>query len=110
MSQLTRDAANNGIQYTALSYVNNSRTTERIARELERMGREYLFEFNDSTTLRNMQETLNAYLIGWVQNRTLSMAECFVRKNAYNDNAVDISMNIKFNGTIEIISIDIVID
>lgn len=103
MCQLTRSAFQ-----TALSYVNNSMVTNRIARELRDLGREYLFEFNDSTTLNNLSNVLNKYLTGWIQNRTLNTASVEVTK--ISDNAVNIALNMRFTGTIEIISLDITVE
>lgn len=103
MCQLTRSAFQ-----TALSYVNNSMVTNRIARELRDLGREYLFEFNDSTTLNNLSNVLNKYLTSWIQNRTLSSAGVEVTK--ISDNTVNIALNIRFTGTIEIISLDITVE
>jgi hypothetical protein len=40
----------------------------------------------------------------------LSYALVEVSRNPYNDEAVDIRLNIKFNRTIELISVDITID
>lgn len=109
MSQRTHDGSTEH-EYTALSFLNNSRVLEKMKRELERLGREYLFEFNDSITLTNMSKVLNKYVGQWVANRTLSYGEVEVAKNPYSDEAVDVRLNIRFNGTIEVISVDITIE
>ena len=49
MSQLTGEPEN-----TALRFINNVRVANKMVRDLENLGREYLFEFNDATTLSNM--------------------------------------------------------
>jgi hypothetical protein len=105
MSQLTQESRD-----TALKFLNNARSTIKITRELENIGREYLFDFNDSTTLSNMRNALNRYLNEWIQNRTLSLGTVEVVKNEFSDERVDVTMNIRFTGTIEIISIDITIE
>jgi hypothetical protein len=105
MSQLTQESRD-----TALKFLNNARATLKISRELETIGREYLFDFNDSTTLANMRNALNRYLNNWIQNRTLSLGIVEVAKNEFSDERVDVTMNIRFTGTIEIISIDITIE
>jgi hypothetical protein len=95
---------------TALRFLNNVRVINRMVRELETLGREYLFEFNDSATILNMRNVLNRYVTEWIQNRTLSLAVVDVQKNAQSEERVDVTMTIRFTGTIEIISIDITIE
>lgn len=109
MSQRTHDGSTDE-DYTALSFINNSRVLERIKKDLRALGREYLFEFNDATTLANMSAVLNRYLSTWISNRTLTYAEAFVTKNPNSDEAVDVELVVKFNGTIEVITIDITIE
>ena len=105
MSQLTGEVEN-----TALRFINNVRVVNKMVRDLENLGREYLFEFNDATTLNNMRAALNRYVTEWIQNRTLNFAEVTVTPNAQIDERVDVTLTIKFTGTIEIISIDITIE
>jgi hypothetical protein len=105
MSQSTRSEED-----TALRFVNNVRVVNRMARELENLGRNYLFEFNDATTLKNMSNALNRYVGEWIQNRTLSYGLVTVQKNEFSDEKVDVILNIRFTGTIEIISIAITIE
>jgi hypothetical protein len=108
MSQSTRLLGPD--QDTALRFLNNTRVVNRMVRELENLGREYLFEFNDATTLKNMSSALNRYVGEWIQNRTLSYGLVTVDKNPFSDEKVDVNLNIKFTGTIEIISIAITIE
>jgi len=105
MSQSTRAPID-----TALRFVNNVRVANKMARELENLGRNYLFEFNDSITLKNMSNVLNRYVGEWIQNRTLSYGLVTVDKNEFSDEKVDVTLNIRFTGTIEIISIAITIE
>jgi hypothetical protein len=105
MSQRTRED-----DETALRFLNNVRVVNRMVRDLENLGRDYLFEFNDSATLTNLRNALNRYVNEWIQNRTLSLGTVDVQKNATSDERVDVTLNIRFTGTIEIISIDIVIE
>ena len=109
MSQRTHDGSTED-DYTALSFINNSRVLERIKKELKVLGRDYLFEFNDAATLANMSSVLNKYLTNWISNRTLSYAEAIVRRNQYNEEAVDVALVVRFNGTIEVITVDITIE
>lgn len=95
---------------TSLEYINNVRVLNRIVRELEDKGRKYLHEFNDSITLKSMRDNLTAYLNNWINNRTLAYGSIDVNSNAYNDNQVDISLKIRFNGVVEIIMVDITIE
>lgn len=105
MSQLTKETAD-----TSLKFVNNVRALNRMVRDIEELGREYLFEFNDAATLSNMSTALNRYLTEWIQNRTLSYGEVLVESDQFSAERVNVKMNIKFTGTIEIISVDIVIE
>jgi hypothetical protein len=105
MSQSTKEPLN-----TALKFLNNVRVANRMVRDLENLGREYLFEFNDTATLNNMRNALNRYVSEWIQNRTLSFATVDVQKDEISDERVNVGLNIRFTGTIEIISIDIVIE
>lgn len=109
MSQRTFDGSEE-TEYTALSFLNNSRALAKMVKELEKVGREYLFEFNDATTLANMRAALNRYMSNWVSNRTLNFAEVDVAASEYSDEAVDVTLNVRFTGTIEVISIDIIIE
>lgn len=105
MSQLTNEA-----EETALRFINNARVTTRMAREIENLGRDYLFEFNDAATLNNLRNALNRYINNWIQNRTLSFGSVDVAKDPNSDERVNVTMNIRFTGTIEIISVDITIE
>jgi hypothetical protein len=104
MSQLTKNE-----EYTALSYINNSRVINRIQRDVESIGRRYLHEFNDGPTLTLLKGRLEKYLGEWVQNRTLNFALVSVEADPLYDNVVNVGLEVKFTGTIEIISVDIVI-
>lgn len=105
MSQRTSSKLN-----TALSHINCARVTCRMVHEINALARDYLFEFNDATTLQNMRSVLNKYVTNWIANRTLSYGEVDVAKNALSDEAVDVTLNIKFTGTIEVISIKLIIE
>jgi len=109
MSQRTHDGSTSD-SYTALSFLNNERALEKMKKDIEVLGRDYLFEFNDSTTLAQMSKVLNKYVTEWISNRTLSGGSVSVAKNVNNEEAVDITMNIQFTGTIEVISVDITIE
>jgi hypothetical protein len=110
MSQLTRDEASSEGYRTALAFVNNARTTLKMVKELEILGRQYLFEFNDSATLKNMSNALNRYVNEWIQKRALSEGNVIVEKNPFSDEKVDVTLTIKFTGIIEIVSINLVIE
>lgn len=105
MAQLTGENEN-----TALQYINNVRVTNRMVRELEELGRTYLFEFNDSTTLTNMRNALVRYIEQWIQNRSLEFGNVTVEKDQFLENAVNVNLVIKFAGIIDVISIDITIE
>lgn len=109
MNQRTSETIDSD-SFTALAFINNSRVVCRMVHEIERLGRDYLFEFNDSTTLSNMRSVLNKYVSNWIANRTLSYGSVEVAQSAASEEAVDVTLNIKFTGTIEVISVDIVIE
>lgn len=109
MNQRTHDNSSEE-SYTALSFLNNIRVLEKMKKDLERLGRSYLFEFNDSITLANLSAILNKYVTNWIANRTLASGVVTVAKNPWSDEAVDVTLTIKFNGTIEVISVDITIE
>ena len=109
MSQRTHDGSTE-VSYTALSFLNNSRCLEKMKKELERLGRDYLFEFNDAVTLGRLSNILNKYMGNWVSNRTLSFANVDVQPDEYSSEKVNILLSIRFTGTIEVISVDIVIE
>jgi hypothetical protein len=81
-----------------------------MKKELEKLGREYLFEFNDSVTLSQLSNTLNKYMSNWVANRTLNYAVVDVRQDEYSREKVVIFLDVRFNNTIEIISVNITIE
>jgi hypothetical protein len=93
---------------TALQYVNNSRVLKRMSREIEDIARGYLHEFNDAETLSNIQKVINRYIADWVANRTLKYGTAEVSSSA--DNELDISLSVKFTGTIELINVLIVVE
>ena len=107
MSQRTREKREDN---TALQFLNNSITTNRMVKELSKLARVYLFEYNDAVTLSNLRNVLNKYISEFVANRTLSYAMVDVQKNPYSEEAIDVTLNIKFTGTIEVISVALTIE
>jgi hypothetical protein len=107
MSQRTRERRADN---TALQFLNNSLTTNRMVKELSKLARVYLFEYNDAVTLSNLRNVLNKYIANFVENRTLSYAVVDVQKNPYSEEAIDVTLNIKFTGTIEVISVALTIE
>lgn len=97
-------------QYTALSFINNARVLQKMKKDIERIGRQYLFEFNDSVTLGQLSTVLNRYVTEWISNRTLASGVVTVEASPYSDEAVLVTLSIKFNGTIEVITVDITIE
>jgi hypothetical protein len=83
---------------------------ERMKKDLERIGRTYLHEFNDAVTIANMTTALNKYVNNWISNRTLSLGIVEVVQNEVSENALDINLNIRFTNTIEVINVSIVIE
>jgi hypothetical protein len=107
MSQRTLESADKN---TALQFANNALMTNKIVKELGTLAREYLFEYNDAITLANIRKTLNVYISNYVAARVLQYAVIDVQKNPFSEEAIDISINIKYTGTIEVISIDLTIE
>ena len=109
MSQLT-----NTSQDTALKFINNSRALLKMKKELTLIARRYLHEFNDRITKTNIYNALNSYLANWIQNRTLSFGSIglydYTQNEALTNEELLITLDIKFTGTIEIISFDITVE
>lgn len=94
---------------TALQYLNNSRVVNKIVTEIETLGRDYLFEYNDTTTLNNLKNAITKYMNNWVLSRTLS--KCIVSvEPGEDDKTVAVRLDIAFTGIIEVISIEINIE
>jgi hypothetical protein len=85
-------------------------TTNIIVKELERLGREYLFEYNDAITLANLRKSLNSYVQDYIVNNTLSYASVNVEKDPTSPETLNIQLNVKFVGTIEVIKIDLTVE
>ena len=109
MSQLT-----NTSQDTALKFINNSRALLKMRKELTLIARRYLHEFNDRITKTNLYNSLNSYLANWIQNRTLSFGSIGLYDYTQNETLTNeellITLDIKFTGTIEIISFEITVE
>lgn len=94
---------------TALQYLNNSRVVNKIVTDIETLGRDYLFEYNDTTTLNNLKNAITKYMNNWVLSRTLS--KCIVSvEPGEDDKTVAVRLDIAFTGIIEVISIEINIE
>lgn len=109
MDQLTKADGD-----TALKFINNSRALLKIKKELKKIARGYLHEFNDRITKNNLLNALNTSLANWVNNRTLSYGAISLQDYTENDTLSNeellIQLDIKFTGTIEVISIDITVE
>ena len=105
-NQRTRERAADN---TALQFINNSLTTNRLVKDVERLCRQYLFEYNDSITISNLTKQVNKYLETYVEKRALAYAVVEISKSPYSEEQLDVTINIKYNGTVEVISIDLTI-
>jgi hypothetical protein len=105
-NQRTRERAADN---TALQFINNSLTTNRLVKDVERLCRQYLFEYNDSITIGNLTKQVNKYLETYVEKRALAYAVVEISKSPYSEEQLDVKLNIKYNGTVEVISIDLTI-
>jgi len=109
MSQRTADGSTQD-NYTALSFINNSRCLLKMEKDIEIMARQYLHEYNDAVTISNLSKLLNNYVSGWVSNRTLSLGYVDVSESDLSENELVITLNVKFTSTIEVITVNINID
>ena len=105
-NQRTREIAADN---TALQFINNSLTTNRLVKDVEKLCRQYLFEYNDSITIGNLTKQVNKYLETYVEKRALTYAFVEISKNQYSEEQLDVRLNIKYTGTVEVISIDLTI-
>ena len=105
MSQSTSQKENN-----ALRFLNASRSLNKISRDVESIGRNYLHEMTTVTSLNNLHDAISNYLNAWVQNRSLKKCLVNVYADEFDDTLVHIILDIQFSGTIEIISVEINID
>jgi hypothetical protein len=99
---------------TALKFINNSRALLKMKKELRKIARNYLHEFNDRITKNNLLNALNTSLANWINNRTLSYGSISLQDYTENDTLSNeellIQLDVKFTGTIEVISIDITVE
>lgn len=109
MTQLTGT-----VDDTELMYINKMRALLKMKRQIRLIGRQYLHEFNDRLTKNNLSLALNTYLSDWIQNRTLSYGNITLTDSTENqtltDEEIEIGLDIKFTGTIEIISVNITVE
>jgi hypothetical protein len=98
---------------TALKFTNNSRALLKMKKQLTLIARNYLHEFNDRLTKTNLLNALNTYLSNWIQNRTLSYGSVTLTDSTedqtLSDEEIEIGLTVKFTGTIEVISIGIIV-
>lgn len=95
---------------TALKYWNNVRCVIKMANEVESIGRWYLHQDTTDSTLRNLQNAIEKYMNDWVLGRALNKSIVEVYADENDDTLVHVILNIRFNGTIEIISVEINLD
>jgi hypothetical protein len=109
MSDLTATSAN-----TALANIHNSRSLLKMKKDLTLTAREYLFEFNDTITKQNLTNALNSYISSWIQNRTLQEGYVTVydstTDSSLSDKQIGIGLTVKFTDTIEVITVNIVVE
>jgi hypothetical protein len=96
-----------GVTGTALDFINNARVVCKMRQDLREIGRNYLHELNDAETLSQMKAEMNKYVNQWVLNRALSAGEVTVARSQLTEEEIDVTLSIKFTGTIEFISIGI---
>ena len=95
---------------TALKYWNNVRCVIKMANEVESIGRWYIHEDTTDSTLRNLSNAIEKYMNDWVLSRALNKSIVEVYADENDDTLVHVILNIRFNGTIEIISVEINLD
>lgn len=108
MTQLTGTTDN-----TALIHTSKVRALLKMKKNLTRIARQYLHEFNDSITKNNLLQALNAEMSNWIQNRTLSYAQIelydYTENSSLTNEELQVSLNITFTGTVELIPFDITV-
>lgn len=109
MCNLTGETENN-----ALVNINNVRALLKMKKDLVLLGRQYLFEFNDTTTKQNLSNVLNSYLATWIQNRTLSDGNVTIYDSndisTLSSKQIEILLDVTFTDTIEVITVKIVVE
>ena len=95
---------------TALKYWNNVRCVIKMANEVESIGRWYIHEDTTDATLRNLSNAIEKYMNDWVLSRALNKSIVEVYADENDDTLVHVILNVRFNGTIEIISVEINLD
>lgn len=100
------------IQNSALSDINNVRVLMRIRRDVERIGLDYRFEFNDAETHESLSYALNQYLQKWVANRACTYVKATVYASDYDkqQRIVRVKIELQFNGVIERVFTDITVN
>lgn len=105
MQQYTLETEN-----TALQWWNNVRCVNKMSNDIEEIGRMYLFEDTTDSTLRNLQNAIEKYMTNWVLGKALKKCIVDVYADDNDDTLVHVALQIQFNGTIEIISVEINLD
>ena len=97
---------------SALSDIPHVRVLLRIRREVEALAEDYLFQFNDAQEWSDLQTQVNGYMQGWVDNRSLTSFNALVYASAYDisQRLVRIELRVVFNGYIERVAVDIVVN
>ena len=99
---------------TELKFISKSRALLKMKRQLTKIARMYLHEFNDRITKNNLQNKLDNCMSDWIQNRTLSYASVGIQDYTDNDTLTNeellLTLDIKFNGTVEIISTEFTVE
>jgi hypothetical protein len=97
---------------SALSNLNNVRALLRIQREVEELMRDYIFEWNDDTTISEAQLSLNSYLAQWTTNRACTSISGLVYSSDYDklEKLLRVKIEMVFNSIIERVAIDLVVN
>lgn len=97
---------------SALSKIANVRALLRMRRDVEAMMDEYRDEMQDAVTYNAMNYNLSSYLAKWISNRTCKSISGSVYASDYDrqQNIVRVKVELVFNGLIERIAIDFVIN
>lgn len=82
--------------------INNVRVINKLIKELEDIGRNYLGEMADATTIINMQQAMNNKLLSWVQGRVLDNTSAVeVYADEYDNTVIHVVLDLKFVGIVE---------
>lgn len=92
-----------------LGSINNMLVVLKVKRKVEKIAKQYQFEFNTSETRQSMNAEINEYLSEWVSNGACTVCTASVYASDYDisQKIVRVDIEMQFTGVIERIIINI---